>query len=115
LNRAPVLEEGHIMSRYYINLFNQGRTDAGAVIGYDPPLRTFFLQGFISEESDFEEPEIWLGTVLEEFPNLECLVEEARSRGYEIGQLKRDDVISMLAEAGHKHEPTIWERLGLII
>ncbi|MCO7728991.1 hypothetical protein NJB93_20740 [Brucella intermedia] len=102
------------MSRYYINLSNKGRTDECAVIGYDRPLRTFFLQGFISQDSDFDEPEIWLGTVLEEFPTLESLVEEARARGYEIGQLKRADIIAMLAEAGQRHEPTIWERLGLI-
>ncbi|MEJ7014772.1 hypothetical protein [Sinorhizobium meliloti] len=102
------------MSRYYINLHNKGRTDAGAVIGYDKPLRTFFLQGFFEEDSEVDEPEIWIGTCLEEFPTLESIVEEARSSGYEIGGLKHADVIAMLAEAGHKHEPTIWERNGLI-
>jgi len=36
-------------------------------------LRTFFLQCFIAEDDDFEEPEIWLGTFLEEFPTLDRL------------------------------------------
>jgi hypothetical protein len=31
-----------------------------------------------------------------------------------IGALKHAYVIAMLAEAGHKNEPTIWERLGLV-
>lgn len=35
------------MSRYSIELDNKGRTDNEAVIGYDKPLRTFFLHGFI--------------------------------------------------------------------
>ncbi len=47
------------------------------VIGYYKPLRTFFLQGFYEEESVFDEPEIRLGTCLEEFPTLESIVEEA--------------------------------------
>ncbi|PSH61726.1 hypothetical protein CU102_26455 [Phyllobacterium brassicacearum] len=106
------------MSRFYINLLNAGRIDDEAVIGYDKPLRTFFLQGFYEEESDFDEPEIWLGTCLEEFPTLESIVEEARSRGYEINGLhpavRPADVIAMLAEVGHKPEPTIWERIGPI-
>lgn len=57
------------------------------------PLRTFFLQGFFDKESDFDEPELWLGTCLEEFPTMESLIEEARSRGYEVRGLKPTDVI----------------------
>ena len=84
------------------------------VIGYYKPLRTFFLQGFYEEESVFDEPEIRLGTCLEEFPTLESIVEEACSRGYEINGLRPADVIARLAELDHKPEPTIWERIGLI-
>lgn len=102
------------MSRYYIKLHNNGRIDPEAAIGYDRPLRTFFLQGFIPLDSELDEPEIWLGTFLEEFPTLESLVEEARTRGFEIAGLKQADMIVMLAAAGQKHEPSLGERLGLI-
>ena len=33
------------MSRYTISLAKGERTDDEAVLGFDPPLRTFFLQG----------------------------------------------------------------------
>lgn len=103
------------MSRFYVNLLNAGRIDDGAVIGYDKPLRTFFLMGFYDAESDDdEEPEIWLGTCLEEFPTLESLIEEARTRGYEVRKVQADQIVTMLAEAGHKPELSIAEKLGLI-
>lgn len=34
------------MSRYTVTVKTDGETDENAVIGYDPPLRTFFLQAF---------------------------------------------------------------------
>lgn len=61
------------MRRYCIELTNKGRTGKEAVIGYDKPLRTFFLHGFIPEDSDLDEPEIWPGAFLEEFPTLDRL------------------------------------------
>ena len=64
------------MSRYTITLAKGERTDDEAVIGFDPPLRTFFLQGFETDD-DFATPEIWLGTLLEEFPTLESIIEAA--------------------------------------
>ncbi|MGJ7042273.1 hypothetical protein J2Y63_005555 [Shinella sp. BE166] len=51
------------MSRYTITLHKGERTDDESVIGFDPPLRTHFLQGFESDD-DFGTPEIWLGTLL---------------------------------------------------
>ncbi len=84
------------------------------VIGYYKPLRTFFLQGFYEEESVFDEPEIRLGTCLEEFPMLEIHRRGSLPRGYEINGLRPADVIARLAELDHKPEPTIWERIGLI-
>jgi hypothetical protein len=103
------------MSRFDIELKRPEGTDKNAIIGYDKPLRTFFLQGFVAEDDDFDEPEIWLGAFLEEFPTLESLVEEARNKGCEIVGLKHAAIISMLEEAGQKAEPSIGERLGLII
>ena len=40
------------MSRYFITVTGEGRTDPEALIGYDPPLQTFFLQAFPHEETD---------------------------------------------------------------
>lgn len=52
------------MSRYTITVTGtvtgKVRSDPDAVIGYDPPLRTYFLQAFPHEETD--EPALWLGT-----------------------------------------------------
>lgn len=102
------------MSRYAITLLKGDRTDDEAVIGYDPPLRTFFLQGFESDD-DFGTPEIWLGTLLEEFPTLECIIEAARVQGYEVRGLDHADMIAMLGQAGQRYEPSIAERLGFIL
>lgn len=90
------------------------RTDDEAVLGFDPPLRTFFLQGFEADD-DFGTPEIWLGTLLEEFPTLEGIIEAARARGYEVRDLDHADMIAMLAEAGQKYEPSIAEKQGFIL
>src|SRR3546814_8897441 len=35
-----------IMSRYAITLRTDAATDENAVVGYDPPLRTYFILGF---------------------------------------------------------------------
>ncbi|VVT35222.1 hypothetical protein [Hoeflea sp. EC-HK425] len=102
------------MSRYTITLLKGERTDDEAVIGFDPPLRTFFLQGFEADD-DFGTPEIWLGTLLEEFPTLEGIIEAARRQGYEVRGLERADMIALLAEAGHDYEPSIAEKLGFIL
>lgn len=48
------------MSRYTITVSGHGRSDPEAIIGYDPPLRTFFLQAFFHEVTD--DPALWLGT-----------------------------------------------------
>ena len=101
------------MSRYAVTLLKGERTDDEAVIGFDPPLRTFFLQGFETDD-DFGTPEIWLGTLLEEFPTLEGIVEEARRMGYELRDLDHADMIAMLSEAGHVYQPSLAEKLGLI-
>lgn len=102
------------MSRYTVTLARGERTDDEGVLGYDPPLRTFFLQGFEADD-DFGTPEIWLGTLLEEFPTLESIIEAARSDGYEVAGLDHADMVAMLAEAGQKYEPSIAERLGFIL
>ncbi|TPJ38523.1 hypothetical protein [Mesorhizobium sp. B2-6-5] len=69
------------MSRYTIIVTGQGRSDPDAVIGYDPPLRTYFLQAFPHEETD--EPALWLGTADRAFEALEDLRHAAISQGYD--------------------------------
>ncbi|MER9927251.1 hypothetical protein NKJ84_31230 [Mesorhizobium sp. M0048] len=73
------------MSRYTITVTGtvtgQGRSDPDAVIGYDPPLRTYFLQAFPHQETD--EPGLWLGTHDRAFKTLEDLRRAAISHGYD--------------------------------
>ncbi len=73
------------MSRYTITVTGtvagQVRSDPDAVIGYDPPLRTYFLQAFPHEETD--EPALWLGTRDHAFETLGYLRHAAISQGYD--------------------------------
>ncbi|KQU86242.1 hypothetical protein ASD12_30815 [Mesorhizobium sp. Root102] len=68
------------MSRYTITVTGQGRSDPEAIIGYDPPLRTYFLQAFPHQETD--EPGLWLGTHDRAFETLGYLRHAAIARGY---------------------------------
>lgn len=73
------------MSRYTITVTGtvpgQVRSDPDAVIGYDPPLRTYFLQAFPHQETD--EPALWLGTHDRAFEALDDLRHAAISHGYD--------------------------------
>ncbi|MER9565435.1 MULTISPECIES: hypothetical protein [unclassified Mesorhizobium] len=73
------------MSRYTITVTGtvpgQVRSDPDAVIGYDPPLRTYFLQAFPHEETD--EPRLWLGTHDRAFETLGYLRHAATAHGYD--------------------------------
>lgn len=100
------------MSRYTVQVTNGTETDPDATIGFDPPLRTFFLQAFPDPETD--ECALWLGTCLEEFPTLESIIEKARDQGYEIGELSHDIIVGMLKEAGPLYPPSLAERLGIV-
>ncbi len=82
------------MSRYTITVTGHGRSDPEAIIGYDPPLRTFFLQAFPHESDD--DLALWLGTSDHEFETLDALQAAARSRGFDFMPLA-DDVIARLA------------------
>lgn len=69
------------MSRYTITVTGQGRLDPDAVIGYDPPLRTYFLQAFPHQITD--EPALWLGTYDRAFETLEDLHHATVAHGYD--------------------------------
>lgn len=73
------------MSRYTITVTGNGRSDPEAIIGYDPPLRTFFLQAFPHEETD--DPALWLGTYDLEFDSLSGLHRAALAEGYDFTPL----------------------------
>jgi hypothetical protein len=83
------------MSRYAITVTSSdGRSDADATIGYDPPLRTFFLQAFADDSGD--DLALWLGTTDREYATLDALHAAARSRGFDFTPLP-DDVAAQLA------------------
>jgi Lon protease-like protein len=94
------------MSRYTITVTGNRRTDPNAVIGYDPPLRTFFLQAFPDESSD--DLALWLGTSDREYETLDALQAAARSRGFDVMPLP-DDIAARLAVdvAAEVHRPPL--------
>lgn len=75
-------KEKRLDRRHKITVVHKDETDRDAIIGFDPPLRTFFLQAFMG---GFKE--IWLGTLLEEFISLEAITTEARAQGYLIADM----------------------------
>lgn len=83
------------MNRYTITVTSNGRSDPNAVIGYDPPLRTFFLQAFADERGDGLA--LWLGTSDREYETIDALHTAARSRGFDFMPLP-EDVASQLAD-----------------
>lgn len=76
------------MSRYAITVTSQGRSDTQAIIGYDPPLRTFFLQAFPDETGD--DLALWLGTSDCQYETIDALHMAALSRGYSFMPLPAD-------------------------
>lgn len=94
------------MSRYTITVTGQGRSDPEAIIGYDPPLRTFFLQAFAHDVTD--DPALWLGTCDHAFEMLDDLHHAAIARGFDFMPLSTE-VSSKLIEdkvnaAQRRHE-----------
>ncbi|WP_234839887.1 hypothetical protein [Sinorhizobium meliloti] len=100
------------LSRYNMQITNGTTTDDEGTIGYDRPLRTFFLQAFPDPETD--ECALWLGAFLEEYSTLESIIEAARMQGYEARGLTKEMMLAMLKEAGPPHPPSLGERLGIV-
>ncbi|MER8458311.1 hypothetical protein NKH24_19785 [Mesorhizobium sp. M1300] len=76
------------MSRYTITVTGHDRSDPEAIIGYDPPLRTFFLQAFPHDVTD--DPALWLGTHDQAFETLQHLHDAAVAHGYGFMPLRAD-------------------------
>jgi hypothetical protein len=82
------------MSRYTITVTSDGRTDPDAVIGYEPPLRTFFLQAFPDATGD--DLALWLGTSDREYETLDALHAAALAKSFDF-MLLPDDIRVQLA------------------
>ena len=78
-----------------ITVTSEDHTDPDATIGYDPPLRSFFLQAFPDESGD--NLSLWLGTSDREFETIDALHMAAFSRGYSFMPLP-EDVALLLAD-----------------
>jgi hypothetical protein len=83
------------MGRYTITVTRHDRSDPDAVIGFDPPLRTFFLQAFPDESGD--DLALWLGTRDREYETVDALHAAALAKGYGFMPLP-EDVATRLAD-----------------
>jgi hypothetical protein len=84
------------MSRYTITVTGMGRSDPDAIIGYDPPLRTFFLQAFPHQVAD--DPALWLGTRDREIDTLAALHIATLAEGYDFMPLPNDVAAQLAAD-----------------
>lgn len=110
--KARIAEKEETLDRRHkITVMRGDEIDHDAIIGFDPPLRTFFLQAFMG--GGFRE--IWLGTLLEEFTSLEAITEQARAHCYEIADMPRETIIEMTKLAAQPHSPSVGERLGIML
>lgn len=98
------------MSRHTITVHLGSTIDENAVIGFDPPLNTYFLQAFCDEETD--EPKLWFGTRLGQFANLESLILAVNAKGGVIHDLSEGIIAAMVHEAAQPHRPSLVERHG---
>jgi len=87
------------VSRFTITLVHGTAEDTEAVIGFDPPLQTYFLQGFPFELNDYTHWKIWLGTDFQEYREIQDLVKAVRAKGYEFHGLSEQQMEQMLEEA----------------
>lgn len=98
------------MSRHWITVRAANATDTNATIGYDPPLRTYFLQAF--EDSETDEPNLWIGTRPEEFPNLAGLIAAAGAEGCALDGLTDEVINDMARESSTPSRSSLVERCG---
>lgn len=101
------------MSRHAVTVRSRSDVDDRAVIGYDAPMRTYFLQAFRRRAKDC--PELWLGTRFDEFPSLASLTDAARTRGCAILALPPRAVMDMEGEARQPHRRSLAERCDLVL
>lgn len=98
------------MSRYPVTVRSAEATDTNAIIGYDAPMRTYFLQAFDDDRRD--APGLWLGTRFDAFPDLDALIAAAGARGVTLVDLADEDIAAMACEAAMPARPSLVERCG---
>ncbi len=98
------------MSRHPVIVRSADRTDEHAIIGYDPPMRTYFLQAF--EDPATEQPRLWLGTHFDQYPDLASLIAAAGERGFDIETLDDEILVGMAREVAQPRGRSLIERLG---
>lgn len=101
------------MIRHRIVLTCGDHTDHAAYIGFDKPLRTYFLQRFLAP-CQVVYP-VWIGTMFKEFAKLDALLEAANRKSYFVRNLPDSYVRDMLVEEKSSHQSSLAERLGLFI
>lgn len=84
------------MSRYVITVTNAGRSDPEAVIGYDLPLQTYFLQAFPHHVTD--DPALWIGTRPHEIATLDDLYRAALAEGHDFMPLPPGTAAKLIAD-----------------
>jgi hypothetical protein len=102
------------MSRYTITVSGHGRSDPEAIIGYDPPLQTFFLHAFPHEVTD--DPGLWIGAYDHEFKTLDALHRATLTEGYDFlplpaGVAERLTVDKARDDGHSPHDGTLGEFL----
>jgi hypothetical protein len=77
------------MSRYQVTVHFGAYIDEDGAIGYDKPLRTFFLQGFIQEDGPDNGLEIWLGGGFRRMPHSGRHARNGKKTGLQRVRLKK--------------------------
>lgn len=73
------------------------------VVGWDPPMGTFFAQEYVPEPADDEEECVWwVGYQMREIPTLDILLAVLKERGVEVPP---DLQHKLAADAGASWEP----------
>lgn len=102
------------MSRHKVTITRDGVTDHDAVVGYDPPLQTYFAIAFSAEGGDDDQVGLWLGVEMREYPTLGDLCQALHVDGCTLSGLKVEQALSMVLESARPHEPSAVETLGLL-
>ena len=84
------------MSRHIITIRCGDAADPHAIIGYDPPMQTFFAHAFSHPVTD--EPALWLGCRPGEFLSLSSLLQAVADAGCDIEHLSAGAISAMIVE-----------------
>ena len=76
----------------------------GIVVGWDNPLQTFFVQ--VWENSDEDDPVLWVGTWPEEVTSVEALAEVMRP----YGEIPAEVLAQLHTDFDGRKPQTAWQR-----